>query len=76
MVVQRGFFRAGVELIEVDPVHTSVNGAVNHACRHGIGSYQVTVFCACARREWGLSKGLSVAETVVATRMAVMSPSP
>ncbi|CAF0700102.1 hypothetical protein MPNT_330001 [Candidatus Methylacidithermus pantelleriae] len=76
MVVQRGFFRAGVELIEVDPVHTSVNGAVNHACRHGIGSYQVAVFCACPRREWGLSERLSVAERVVATRIEVISPSP
>ncbi|CAB4243211.1 transposase [Methylacidimicrobium sp. AP8] len=60
-------FRAGVEMIEVDPAYTSVIGAVNHARRHGIGSHQGAAY-AIARRGLGLSERPSVREAVVPTR--------
>jgi IS605 OrfB family transposase len=37
-------FRAGVEVIEVNPAYTSVMGAVNHAQRHGISVHQGAAF--------------------------------
>ncbi|WP_196799657.1 IS200/IS605 family accessory protein TnpB-related protein [Verrucomicrobium sp. 3C] len=60
-------FRAGVEVIEVDPAYTSVIGAVNHARRHGISSHQGAAH-AVARRGLGLSERPCVREAVVPTR--------
>ncbi|WP_026195747.1 IS200/IS605 family accessory protein TnpB-related protein [Verrucomicrobium sp. 3C] len=60
-------FRAGVEVIEVNPAYTSVIGAVNHARRHGIGSHQGAAY-AVARRGLGLSERPTVREAVVPTR--------
>ncbi|WP_231363886.1 IS200/IS605 family accessory protein TnpB-related protein [Verrucomicrobium sp. 3C] len=60
-------FRAGVEVIEVNPAYTSVIGAVNHARRHGIGSHQGAAY-AVARRGLGLSERPSVREAIVPTR--------
>uniref|UniRef100_UPI0003813033 IS200/IS605 family accessory protein TnpB-related protein n=1 Tax=Verrucomicrobium sp. 3C TaxID=1134055 RepID=UPI0003813033 len=60
-------FRAGVEVIEVDPAYTSVIGAVNHARRHGISSHQGAAY-AVARRGLGRSERPSVREAVVPTR--------
>ncbi|CAB4243789.1 transposase (fragment) [Methylacidimicrobium sp. AP8] len=60
-------FRAGVEVVEINPAYTSVIGAVNHARRHGIGSHQGAAY-AVARRGLGLSERPSVREAVVPTR--------
>jgi len=48
-------FRAGVEVIEVNPAYTSVIGAVNHAQRHGI-SVHMGAALAIARRGLGFSE--------------------
>jgi hypothetical protein len=42
-------FRAGIEVIEVNPAYTSVIGAVNHASRLGISTHLAAAF-AIARR--------------------------
>ena len=43
-------FRAGVEVIEVNPAYTSVIGAVNHAQRNGISVHQGAAFVICPSR--------------------------
>lgn len=48
-------FRAGVEVIEVNPAYTSVIGAINHAQRHGI-SVHMGAALAIARRGLGFSE--------------------
>ena len=48
-------FRAGVEVIEVNPAFTSTIGAVNHAARLGISTHQGAAV-AIARRGMGLSE--------------------
>lgn len=48
-------FRAGVEVIEVNPACTSVIGSVNHAQRHGISVHQGAAL-AVARRGLGFSE--------------------
>jgi len=48
-------FRAGVEVIEVNPAYTSVIGAVNHAQRHGI-TVHLGAALAIARRGLGFSE--------------------
>ena len=48
-------YRAGVEIIEVNPAYTSVIGAVNHAQRHGISTHQGAAL-AIARRGLGFSE--------------------
>lgn len=48
-------FRAGVEVIEVNPAYTSVIGSVNHAQRHGISVHQGAAL-AVARRGLGFSE--------------------
>ena len=60
-------FRAGVEVIEVNPAYTSVIGAVNHAQRHGI-SVHMGAALAIARRGLGLSEKPPKREAVVPTR--------
>jgi IS605 OrfB family transposase len=59
-------FRAGVEVIEVNPAYTSVIGAINHAQLRGI-SIHLGAACAIARR--GLEKTSNQAE---APRASVM----
>ncbi|VVM08185.1 hypothetical protein MAMC_02006 [Methylacidimicrobium cyclopophantes] len=60
-------FRHGVEIIEVEPVYTSVIGAVNFARRQGISVHQGAAY-AVARRGLGLSERPAVREAVVPTR--------
>jgi IS605 OrfB family transposase len=48
-------FRAGVEVIEVNPAYTSVIGAVEHAQKRGISVHQGAAFVI-ARRGLGLSE--------------------
>jgi IS605 OrfB family transposase len=48
-------FRAGVEVVEVNPAYTSTIGAVNHAARLGISTHQGAA-TAIARRGLGLSE--------------------
>ena len=60
-------FRAGVELIEVSPVLTSVIGAVNHARRLGI-SVHLGAAAAVARRGLGRSERPAVRIGIVPTR--------
>ena len=52
-MLRRACFRAGVEVIEVNPAYTSVIGAVNHAQRLGI-SIHMGAALAIARRGLGL----------------------
>lgn len=60
-------FRAGVEVIEVNPAYTSVIGAVNFARKKGISVHQGAAV-AIARRGLGLSERPIVREAVVPTR--------
>jgi IS605 OrfB family transposase len=53
--LQATCYRAGVEVIEVNPAYTSVIGAVNHAQRHGI-SVHMGAALAIARRGLGFSE--------------------
>lgn len=60
-------FRAGVEVIEVNPAYTSVIGAVNHARRHGISVHQGAAY-AVARRGSGLSERPAVRQAIAPVR--------
>jgi IS605 OrfB family transposase len=53
--IKAACFRAGVEVIEVNPAYTSVIGAVEHAQRRGISVHQGAAY-AIARRGLGLSE--------------------
>ncbi len=53
--VKSAAFRAGVEVIEVNPAYTSVIGAVNVACCRGVSVHQGAA-AAIARRGLGLSE--------------------
>ncbi len=53
--IKAACFRAGVEVIEVNPAYTSVIGAVNHAQRHGISTHQGAAL-AIARRGLGFAE--------------------
>ena len=57
--IKAAAFRAGVEVIEVNPAYTSVIGAVNHAQRNGISNHQGAAL-AIARRGLGLSEKATV----------------
>jgi len=60
-------FRAGVEVIEVNPAYTSVIGVVNHAQRHGISVHMGAAF-AIARRGLGFSERLPKRPAIVPVR--------
>jgi len=60
-------FRAGVEVVEVNPAYTSTIGAVNHAARFGISIHQGAAI-AIARRGLGLSERPAVRVARVPTR--------
>ena len=60
-------FRAGVEVLEVNPSYTSTIGAVNHAARFGISIHQGAAI-AIARRSLGLSERPAVRVARVPTR--------
>jgi IS605 OrfB family transposase len=60
-------FRAGVEILEVNPAYTSTIGAVNHAARFGISIHQGAAI-AIARRSLGLSERPAVRVARVPTR--------
>ena len=60
-------FRAGVEVLEVNPAYTSTIGAVNHAARFGISIHQGAAI-AIARRSLGLSERPAVRVARVPTR--------
>lgn len=53
--IKSACFRAGVEVIEVNPAYTSVIGAVNHARSKGISTHQGAAY-AIARRGLGMSE--------------------
>ncbi|OGT88591.1 MAG: transposase [Gammaproteobacteria bacterium RIFOXYA12_FULL_61_12] len=53
--IKSACFRAGVEVIEVNPAYTSVIGSVNYARRHGISVHQGAAL-AIARRGLGYSE--------------------
>ena len=53
--IKAACFRAGVEVIEVNPAYTSVIGAVEHAQKRGISVHQGAAY-AIARRGLGLSE--------------------
>ncbi|ABM36636.1 IS200/IS605 family accessory protein TnpB-related protein [Polaromonas naphthalenivorans] len=59
-------FRAGVEVIEVNPAYTSVIGAVNHARIKGVSVHQGAAL-AIARRGLGLSERSAVSVGLVPT---------
>ena len=60
-------FRAGVEVIEVNPAYTSVIGAVNHAQRRGISVHQGAAY-AIARRGLGLREAVTMRTALVPVR--------
>jgi IS605 OrfB family transposase len=60
-------FRAGVEVMEMNPAYTSVIGVVNHARRQGISVHQGAALVI-ARRGLGLSERPAVSVAVVPTR--------
>lgn len=65
--IKAACFRAGVEVIEVNPAYTSVIGAVNHAQRLGISVHQGAAL-AVARRGLGLSDAPAVRQAIVPVR--------
>lgn len=65
--IKAAAFRAGVEVVEVNPAYTSIIGAVNHAQAKGISVHQGAAY-AIARRGLGLSERPTVREAVVPTR--------
>jgi len=65
--IKAACFRAGVEVIEVNPAYTSVIGAVNHARVLGISAHQGAAF-AIARRGLGLSERPTVPAGLVPVR--------
>ena len=65
--IKAACFRAGIEVIEVNPAYTSVIGAVNHAQRHGISIHQGAAF-AIARRGLGFSERPIVRTGIVPAR--------
>lgn len=60
-------FRAGVEVMEVNPAYTSVIGAVNHAQARGISVHQGAAY-AIARRGLGLSEAPAVRKGLAPAR--------
>ena len=64
--IKAAAFRAGVEVIEVNPAYTSVIGAVNHAQRKGISVHQGAAL-AIARRGLGLCERATVPVGLVPT---------
>lgn len=60
-------FRAGIEVIQVNPAYTSVIGAVNHAQQRGISVHQGAA-TAIARRGLGFSERPTVRAGVAPTR--------
>ena len=65
--IKAACFRAGVEVIEVNPAYTSVIGSVNHAQNKGI-SVHMGAALAVARRGLGLSERVPKREAIVPTR--------
>ncbi|MBK6998642.1 MAG: IS200/IS605 family accessory protein TnpB-related protein [Rhodoferax sp.] len=65
--IKAAAFRAGVEIIEVNPAYTSVIGAVNYAQAKGISVHQGAAY-AIARRGLGLSERLTVQMGLVPAR--------
>lgn len=65
--VKAAAFRAGVEVIEVNPAYTSVIGAINFAQVKGISVHQGAAY-AIARRGLGLSERPTVREVTAPTR--------
>lgn len=65
--IKAAAFRAGVEVVEVNPAYTSVIGAVNYARRKGISVHQGAAF-AIARRGLGLSERPVMREALVPAR--------
>ena len=54
-MIRAACFRAGVEVIEINPAYTSVVGAVNHAQVRGV-SVHIGAACAIARRGLGFTE--------------------
>jgi IS605 OrfB family transposase len=65
--IRSACFRAGVEVIEVNPAYTSVIGAVNHARSRGIPIHQGAAY-AIARRGLGMSERPTCRMAVVPMR--------
>ncbi|MHB8255517.1 MAG: IS200/IS605 family accessory protein TnpB-related protein [Acidiferrobacter sp.] len=65
--IQAACYRAGVEVIEVNPAYTSVIGAVNHAQPRGISVHQGAAY-AIARRGLGLSERPTVRQGIAPVR--------
>lgn len=65
--IKAAAFRAGVEVIEVNPAYTSVIGSVNHAQKRGV-SVHMGAAVAIARRGLGLSENPSVRAGLVPVR--------
>ena len=66
-MIKAACFRAGVEVIEVNPAYSSVISAANHAQQHGI-SVHLGAAVALARRGLGLSERAAVRSGVCPAR--------
>ena len=66
-MIKAACFRAGVDVIEVHPAHSSVIGAINHASQHGT-SVHLGAALALARRAMGLSERATVRTGVTPAR--------
>ena len=65
--IKSACFRAGVEVIEVNPAYTSVIGAINYAQKKGISVHMAAAF-AIARRGMRLSELPPLRQVLVPTR--------
>ncbi len=66
-MIRAACFRAGAEVIEINPAYTSVIGAVNHAQVHGVSGH-IGAACAIARRGLGLSERTPRATAIIPVR--------
>ena len=66
-MIRAACFRAGVEVIEINPAYTSVVGAVNHAQVRGV-SVHIGAACAVARRGLGFSERTPRSTAIIPVR--------
>ncbi len=65
--IKAAAFRAGIEVIEVNPAFTSTIGEVNYAQQYGVSTHQAAAI-AIARRSLGFSEKLTSRNGLVPTR--------
>ena len=66
-MIRAASFRAGVEVIEINPAHTSVIGAVNYAQQRGV-SVHIGAACSIARRGLAFSERTPRSTAIIPVR--------